>query len=72
MTLDGYVEYKRREYCNDIKCPVQVELNMQKEGSEEYEKIRKKCGSGCLYTTYQFHHWLIDKGYLINRPLKEK
>ena len=72
MTLEGYVEYKRREYCNDIKCPVQVELNMQKEGSEEYEKIRKKCGSGCLYTTCEFHHWLIGKGYLIIRPVKEK
>ncbi|XHH07526.1 MAG: hypothetical protein ACFCUE_08020 [Candidatus Bathyarchaeia archaeon] len=72
MTLDGYVEYKRREFCNDVKCPVQMELNRQKEGSEEYEKIRQKCGGGCLYTTYQFHHWLIEKGYLIVRPIKER
>jgi len=71
MTLEGFVEYKRREYCNDIKCPVQVELNKQKEGSPEYEKTRKTCASGCLYTTYQFHHWLIDKGYLIVKPVKE-
>jgi hypothetical protein len=71
MTLEGFVEYKRREYCNDIKCPIQMELNKQKEGSEEYEKIRKKCSNGCLYTTYQFHHWLIDSGYLIVKPVKE-
>jgi hypothetical protein len=68
IVLEGFVEYKRREYCNDIKCPVQVELNKQKEGSEEYENIRKTCSSGCLFTTYQFHHWLIDKGYLIVKP----
>jgi hypothetical protein len=65
MVLDGFVEYKRREYCNDVRCPVQVELNKHKDGSEEYEEIRKTCSVGCLFTTYQFHHWLIDKGYLI-------
>jgi hypothetical protein len=68
MALYGFVEYNRREYCNDIKCSIQVELNKHKEGSEEYEKIRKTCSSGCLFTTYQFHHWLIDKGYLIVKP----
>jgi len=71
MTLEGFVEYKRREYCNDVKCSVQMELNKQKEGSEEYEKIRKTCALGCLFTTYQFHHWLIDKGYVIVKPIKE-
>ncbi|MCL1966221.1 MAG: hypothetical protein FWF66_07745 [Candidatus Bathyarchaeota archaeon] len=67
--LDGFVEYKRREFCNDVKCSIQVELNRQVEGSLEYERIRKTCGSGCLFTTYQFHHWLIDKGYLIVKPV---
>jgi hypothetical protein len=68
MTIDGYVDYKRREFCNDIKCPVQVELNKQAEKSEAYERIRKTCSGGCLFTTYQFHHWLMEKGYLIVRP----
>jgi hypothetical protein len=68
MALEGFVEYKRREYCNDVKCPIQVELNKQKESSEKYEEIRKICSSGCFFTTYQFHHWLIDKGYLIVKP----
>jgi hypothetical protein len=71
MTLEGYIEYKRREFCNDVKCPVQMELNKQAEKSEAYEKIRANCSSGCLYSTYQFHHWLIDKGYLIIRPEKQ-
>jgi len=67
MEFDGYIDYKRREFCNDIKCPVQVDLNNREEGSEEYEKIRKICRDDCRYTTYQFHHWLINKGYLIIR-----
>jgi hypothetical protein len=68
MTPEGYVEYKRREFCKDVKCLVQLELNQHKEGSPAYEKTRQKCGSGCLYTTWQFHHWLIEKGYLILKP----
>ncbi|NIP40451.1 MAG: hypothetical protein GTN39_02940 [Candidatus Aenigmarchaeota archaeon] len=68
MPIEGYEDYRRREFCNDIRCPVQVELNKQKEGSEEYERIRKTCGESCRFTTWDFHHWLIDKGYLIVRP----
>ena len=26
MPIPGYVDYQRREYCKDIKCPVQLEL----------------------------------------------
>lgn len=65
MIPEGYVEYKRRAFCEDVKCPIQLELNAQIEGSTEYEKTRKKCSMGCLYTTWQFHHWLIEKGYII-------
>lgn len=70
MSIPGYVDYKRREFCKDVKCPVQLELETKKEGSEEYEKIRNICKNACKYTTYQFHHWLINKGYLIVRPEK--
>ena len=68
MTPEGFVEYKRREFCKDVKCQVQVELNALSEGSAVYEQVRQKCSSGCLYTTWQFHHWLIEKGYLILKP----
>jgi hypothetical protein len=70
MSIEGYANYKRREFCKGVKCPVQMELDAQKEGSDEYEKIRQTCKVDCRYTTYQFHHWLIDKGYLIVRPEK--
>jgi hypothetical protein len=70
MPIDGYVDYQRREYCKDVECSRQVELEKQTAGSEEYESIRQKCKADCLHTTYEFHHWLIDKGYLIVRPEK--
>jgi len=65
MSIEGYVGYKKREFCNDVRCPVQLALNSQKEGSEEYEKIRQTCRIDCKHTTWEFHHWLIGKGYLI-------
>jgi hypothetical protein len=72
MSIENYTEYKRREFCNDIKCPVQMELNKHPEKSEAYEETRKTCTTACRYTTHEFHHWLIAKGYLILKPTKEK
>jgi hypothetical protein len=67
MSIDGYINYQRREFCKDVQCTVQMELDGQQEGSDVYEKIRQTCKTNCRYTTYQFHHWLINKGYLIVR-----
>ena len=72
MPIPGYVEYQRREYCRAIRCPVQLELEKVPQGSEQYEAMRKKCVTGCIHTTYEFHHWLIAQGYLIVRPAGEK
>ncbi len=68
MAIEGFVDYQRREYCKDVRCPTQTELEAQVQGSEEYERIRVICQSHCKHTTFEFHHWLIDKGYLIVRP----
>jgi hypothetical protein len=68
VTFPGYVDYQRREYCKDIRCPVQAELEACKEGSEAYRAVRDRCKQACVHTTYEFHHWLIEKGYLIVRP----
>jgi len=43
MSIEGYVDYKRREYCKDIKCTVQLDLDATEQGSKSYEKIRKIC-----------------------------
>lgn len=69
MTIEGYVEYQRREYCNNIRCPVQLLLNKQAQSTEEYEEIRTICKTNCIHSTYEFHHWLIEKGYLLVRPI---
>lgn len=68
MPIPGYLDYQRREFCRDVKCPVQELLNQQEEGSEKYEEIRKICKGSCLFTTHQFHKWLTEKGYIIIRP----
>lgn len=64
----GFIEYKRREYCKDVKCPIQLLLNQEKEGTPKFEEIRGICKTNCLHTTYEFHHWLDDHGYKIIRP----
>ena len=68
MPMDGYVDYQRREYCRDVRCPVQLDLEAQAQGTPEYDRIRSICQNDCRRTTFEFHHWLIDKGYLIVRP----
>lgn len=70
MPIEGYVEYKSREFCNDVKCSVQLKMNAYKPGSKEYEKIREICKTGCKHTAREFHYWLIGKGYLIVKPEK--
>jgi hypothetical protein len=62
------VPYPKREYCRDVRCPLQLELDAQAPGSEGYERIRETCQTDCRQTAYEFHHWLVDKGYLIVRP----
>lgn len=68
MPVDGFLEYKKQEFCNDVMCPVQLGLNNHVYEPEEYERIKQTCSTACIHTTWQFHHWLIDKGYLIVKP----
>jgi hypothetical protein len=70
-SIAGYIDYTRREYCRDVKCPVQLLLNDEVEKSHKYEEIRAICASSCLHSTHEFHHWLTEKGYLIVRPEEE-
>ena len=69
-TIEGYIDYTKREYCRAVKCPIQVLLDQEVEGSEKYEFIRGICKSSCLHTTHEFHAWLIQQGYLVVRPAK--
>jgi len=64
-SIDGYTDYQRREYCKDVRCPIQLDLESKKEGSAEYDTVRNICKISCKHTTCEFHHWLIDNGYLL-------
>jgi len=67
MSIEGYVDYQRREYCKDIECPIQVLLEGQEPESPGYEQVRNICKTSCIHTTYEFHHWLLERGYLVVR-----
>jgi len=67
-SLEGYVAYQRREYCKAIACPVQVRLDALRANSQEYQEVRNACTTAYVHTTYEFHHWLIEHGYLLVRP----
>ncbi len=68
--MKGYTEYKRWEFCNDVKCQVQMEMNSTEENSQKYEKLRNICKSECKFSAREFHYWIMDKGYLIVKPNK--
>ncbi len=68
MAIPGYAEYQRREFCKDIKCMIQRQLDQSSPGSDEYEEVRQICKGKCIHTTFEFHHWLIEHGYEIVRP----
>jgi hypothetical protein len=67
-SINGYIDYERREFCNDVNCPIQLLLNREVQKSPRYEEIRAICASNCVRSTYEFHHWLTKKGYLIVKP----
>jgi hypothetical protein len=71
MIPPGYEEYKKRTFCRDVKCPIQLKLNKLDEKSNEYQDVRKVCTNSCKFTTWQFHHWLINHGYLVIKPTKK-
>lgn len=72
MSIPGYSEYKSREFCKDVQCPVQLLLEMKEKGSEEHDRVWDICKKACLHTTREFHYWLMDKGYLIVKPEEKK
>lgn len=71
MAIPGFIDYERREYCKDVRCPVQVLLDKTGQNTPDYEEIRGICSSRCIHTTYDFHHWLIKHGYQLVKPAPE-
>ena len=67
MAIPGYTDYQRREFCKDLPCIIQRQLDQHTDGSPEYEEVRAICKTKCIHTTYEFHHWLIEQGYEVVR-----
>jgi hypothetical protein len=70
MPVPGYEDYQRREFCKDVQCIIQRQLDRCTPGSREYEEVRGICQTECIHTTYEFHHWLIEHGYEVVRPAR--
>jgi hypothetical protein len=68
MAIPGHIDYQRREFCKDVRCPIQRQLDKCAAGSPEAEEVRAICKADCIHTTYEFHHWLIQHGYEVVRP----
>ena len=39
---------------------------------DRHEKLRDICKTNCIHSTYEFHHWLMDKGFLIVKDEKQQ
>jgi hypothetical protein len=70
MAIQGYIDYQRREFCKAVGCPIQRQLDKAVAGSAEAEEVRGICKTDCIHTTYEFHHWLTEHGYVVVRPAK--
>ena len=68
MAIEGHRDYRRREFCRDVACPVQTKLEKLQEGSEMYERVREECKRACKHTAREFHYWLMKRGFLIVKP----
>lgn len=67
-SIEGYMDYQRREFCHAVECPVQTLLDQEKSGSEKYEFIRKICKTDCLHSCHEFHSWLNAQGFVVVKP----
>lgn len=52
-------EYQSREYCRDIFCETQLDIDSQKKSKTIAKRKCKRCDA------YKFHQWLKDNGYKI-------
>lgn len=69
-SIEGFVDYKHREFCHAIDCPIQNLLDEEVQGSERYEFIRNICQTSCLHSCHEFHAWLNKEGFVIVRSDK--
>ncbi|MBU2560827.1 MAG: hypothetical protein KKD17_00895 [Nanoarchaeota archaeon] len=61
----GEEHYKSREFCRDIGCEVQQELDRHERGSKMYEQAKQECRGNCKETRQTFLMWLRENEYAL-------
>lgn len=67
-SIQGFIDYQRREFCHAIHCPIQTLLDEEEPSTAHYETIKQVCKSDCLHSCHEFHAWLNDQGFLVVKP----
>ncbi|MBN1544166.1 hypothetical protein JW898_01755 [Candidatus Woesearchaeota archaeon] len=67
----GEEHYKSREFCRDIGCEVQQELDKYEKENPMYEVRKTECVGNCRYTREDFMIWLNSNGYTLKGKTDE-
>ena len=59
--------YKPRTFCNAVACDIQLQLNDADAGSEKRQLLKDICRTECRKTAWEFHDWLQENGYRIEK-----
>jgi len=63
--VDSAAEYTSREFCRDVECETQQELDSCPKESIEYSRISNSCRYRCSHTKEDFILWLARNGYKV-------
>jgi hypothetical protein len=59
-------EYPSREFCKDVKCPVQHILDEMLHHGKDIKVVKSSlCFHNCIKSAWDFHDWLQKHGYII-------
>jgi hypothetical protein len=58
-------EYRSHEFCRDVPCRVQLDLESHQKGSKMYEQAKTECKDRCRYSRISFISWLLEHGYSV-------
>jgi hypothetical protein len=63
-------EYQSREFCKDVKCPMQRELDNEARDETAQAAIKSVCRNGCVYFSDDLMRWLGEHGYTTSQEVK--
>jgi len=63
-------EYQSREFCKDVKCPMQREFDSEAQDETAQDAIKTVCRNGCVYFSDDLMRWLGEHGYATSQEVK--